>query len=170
MDELGADAQSAEGIRRLIENKSFAALGDALEPFKGKPAAKALGAMSNLFGGIEVLDEVESLTGNVRVLGATAYLRRLYTALDEAGYGDRIMIDLGLVHEMDYYTGIMFRGYIGGAGAAILAGGRYNALCAKFGKDMPAGGFGIDVESVADSLAGQSVPRSQPAGIPCVSH
>ena len=110
MDELGADAQSAEGIRRLIENKSFAALGDALEPFKGKPAAKALSAMPNLFGGIEVLDEVESLTGNVRVLGATAYLRRLYQALDEAGYGDRIMIDLGLVHEMDYYTGIMFRG------------------------------------------------------------
>ena len=40
-----------------------------------------------------MLDEVESLTGNVRVLGATAYLRRLYQALDEAGYGDRIMID-----------------------------------------------------------------------------
>ena len=159
MDELGADAQSAEGIRRLIENKSFAALGDALEPFKGKPAAKALSAMPNLFGGIEVLDEVESLTGNVRVLGATAYLRRLYQALDEAGYGDRIMIDLGLVHEMDYYTGIMFRGYIGGAGAAILSGGRYNALCAKFGKDMPAGGFGIDVESVAESLAGASRPE-----------
>ena len=39
------------------------------------------------------------------------------------------------------------------------AGGRYNALCAKFGKDMPAGGFGIDVESVADSLAGQSRPE-----------
>ncbi len=75
--------------------------------------------MPQLFGGIEVLDEVETLTGNVRVLGATAYLRRLYQALDEAGYGDRIMIDLGLVHEMDYYTGIMFRGYIGGAGAAI---------------------------------------------------
>ena len=156
---FAALSKTAEGIRRLIENKSFAALGDALEPFKGKPAAKALSAMPNLFGGIEVLDEVESLTGNVRVLGATAYLRRLYQALDEAGYGDRIMIDLGLVHEMDYYTGIMFRGYIGGAGAAILAGGRYNALCAKFGKDMPAGGFGIDVESVADSLAGQSRPE-----------
>ena len=51
-----------------------------LEPFKGKPAAKALGAMPNLFGGIEVLDEVEALTGNVRVLGATAYLRRPYNA------------------------------------------------------------------------------------------
>ena len=159
IEELGADAASSEAIRRLIENKSFAALGDALQPFGSRPAAKALSAMPQLFGGIEVLDEVETLTGNVRVLGAIAYLRRLYQALDEAGYGDRIMIDLGLVHEMDYYTGIMFRGYIGGAGAAILAGGRYNALCAKFGRDLPADGFGIDVESVAESLQGASRPE-----------
>lgn len=156
IEALGVDAATAESIRRLIENKSFAALGDVLEPYGCRPEAKALYAMPQLFGGIEVLDEVEVLTGNVRVLGAIAYLRRLYAALDEAGFGGAVMIDLGLVHEMDYYTGIMFRGYCGGAGAAILAGGRYNALCAKFGKDMPAGGFGIDVESVAESLSGNA--------------
>ena len=160
IEELGVDDQTAESIRRLIENKSFAALGDALAPYGDRPAAKALGAMPQLFGGIEVLDQVEALTGNVRVLGAVSYLRRLYKALDEAGYGSRIMIDLGLVHEMDYYTGVMFRGYIGGAGAAILSGGRYNALCAKFGKDLPAGGFGIDVESVAESLQGAARPEA----------
>ena len=160
IEELSVDGQTAESIRRLIENKSFAALGDALAPFGDRPAAKALRAMPQLFGGMEVLDEVEALTGNVRVLGAVSYLRRLYKALDEAGYGSRIMIDLGLVHEMDYYTGVMFRGYIGGAGAAILSGGRYNALCAKFGKDMPAGGFGIDVESVAESLQGARRPEA----------
>ena len=160
IEELGVDEQTAESVRRLIENKSFAALGDALAPYGDRPAAKALRAMPQLFGGMEVLDEVEALTGNVRVLGAVSYLRRLYKALDEAGYGSRIMIDLGLVHEMDYYTGVMFRGYIGGAGAAILSGGRYNALCAKFGKDMPAGGFGIDVESVAESLQGAARPEA----------
>lgn len=160
IEELGVDDQTAESVRRLIENKSFAALGDALAPYGDRPAAKALRAMPQLFGGMEVLDEVEALTGNVRVLGAVSYLRRLYKALDEAGYGSRIMIDLGLVHEMDYYTGVMFRGYIGGAGAAILSGGRYNALCAKFGKDMPAGGFGIDVESVVESLQGAARPEA----------
>ena len=152
IEELGVDAQSAESVRRLIENKSFAALGDALAPYGDRPAAQALRAMPQLFGGVEVLDRVEQLTGNVRVIGAVAYLRRLYQALDAAGYGKQVMIDLGLVHEMDYYTGIMFRGYTGGAGAAILSGGRYNALCGKFGRDLPAGGFGIDVESVAESL------------------
>lgn len=160
IEELSVDGQTAESIRRLIENKSFAALGDALAPFGDRPAAKALRAMPQLFGGMEVLDEVEALTGNVRVLGAVSYLRRLYKALDEAGYGSRIMIDLGLVHEMDYYTGVMFRGYIGGAGAAILSGGRYNSLCAKFGKDMSAGGFGIDVERVAESLQGAARPEA----------
>ena len=153
IEALDVDAQTAESIRRLIENKSFAALGDVLEPYRLKPEAKALYAMPQLFGGISVLDEVENLTGNVRVLGAVAYLRRLYAALDEAGFGGAVMIDLGLVHEMDYYTGIMFRGYVGGAGAAILSGGRYTALCGRFGRDLPAGGFGIDVESLAESQA-----------------
>ena len=158
IETLGVDDMTAETIRRLIENKSFAALGDILAPYSAKPEAKALYAMPQLFGGIEVLDEVEMLTGNVRVLGAVAYLRRLYAALDSAGFGGAVMLDLGLVHEMDYYTGIIVRGYIGGAGGAILAGGRYNALCAKFGRDLPAGGFGIDVESMAENLSDQQTP------------
>ena len=56
-------------------------------------------------------------------------------------------------------NGAVYMVAIGGAGAAILAGGRYNALCAKFGRDLPAGGFGIDVESVAESLQGASRPE-----------
>lgn len=151
IEALGVDEQMAEDIRRLIENKSFAALGDALAPYQGSAAYQALCAMPQLFGGVEVLDQVEHMTGNMRVLAAVAYLRRVYTALEQAGFGESVIIDLGLVHEMDYYTGIMFRGYLGGAGAAILAGGRYNALCAKFGRDLPAAGFGIDVERIAET-------------------
>lgn len=155
IEELGVTSEVAESVRRLIENKSFAALNDMLAPYRERPACSALQAMPQLFGGLEVLETVESLTGNVRVLGAVSYLRRLWMALDAAGFGDSVMIDLGLVHEMDYYTGIMFRGYIGGAGATILSGGRYNALCAKFGRDIAAGGFGIDVEMVAECLSGE---------------
>ena len=151
IEALGVDEQTAEDIRRLIENKSFAALGDALAPYQGSAAYQALCAMPQLFGGVEVLDQVEHMTGNMRVLAAVAYLRRVYTALEQAGFAESVIIDLGLVHEMDYYTGIMFRGYLGGAGAAILAGGRYNALCAKFGRDLPAAGFGIDVERIAET-------------------
>ena len=62
------------------------------------------------------------------------------------------MIDLGSVQEIDYYTGMMIRGYMGGAGSPVLVGGRYDNLCAKFGRDIPATGFAIDIDALSDSV------------------
>lgn len=149
---LDVDAETEELIRSHIENKSYAALGDVLEPYKNREAYRALKAMPTLFGGGEVLEEVSRLTDNLEVLGAVAYLRDLIHAITSAGFGENIMIDLGLVQEIDYYTGMMFRGYMGGAGAPVLVGGRYDSLCAKFGKDIPAAGFAIDIDALSDSV------------------
>lgn len=147
---LGMELEEAEEIRGLIENKSFAALGEVLEPFKGSEAYDVLCAMPQLFGGVEVLDTAESMTQNTQVREAISYLREIFNSLCEAGFENCVMIDLGLVHSMDYYTGLMFRGYTGGAGISVLSGGRYNALCGKFGESRPATGFAIDLETVAE--------------------
>ena len=149
---LNVDAQTEELIRSLIENKSYAALGDVLEPYSDREAYRALKAMPTLFGGGEVLEEVASLTDNKEVLDAVAYLRDLIEAITAAGFGENVMIDLGLVQEIDYYTGMMIRGYMGGAGAPVLFGGRYDNLCAKFGRDIPATGFAIDIDGLSDSV------------------
>ncbi len=120
--------------------------------------------MPQLFGGIEMLDEVETLTGNVRVLGAIAYLRALYQALDEAGYGDRIMIDLGLVHEMDYYTGIMFRGLHSAArGAAILAGAATSACARSSAGTSRRAASASTWRALRRAFRARAVPRSQRA-------
>ncbi|MGM9648483.1 MAG: ATP phosphoribosyltransferase regulatory subunit [Butyricicoccaceae bacterium] len=145
---LDIDREGAETIRRLIENKTYAALSDALEPFKDQEAYHALLAMPTLFGGSEVLEEAKNLTSNEKVLKAVDYLKDLMDAIAAAGFADNVMIDLGLVHGMDYYTGIMFCGYVGGAGSTVLQGGRYDHLCAKFGRDIPAAGFAVDIEAL----------------------
>ncbi len=146
--ELGVDDVTAEEIRSLIESKNFAALNDMLEPYRSNDAYLALKAMPTLFGGAEVLEEVKEITDNEQVLDAVNYLTRIYKALENSGYGNGIMLDLGLVHEMDYYTGIMFRGYMLGAGSTVVSGGRYDSLCSKFGKDIPATGFAIDLDQM----------------------
>lgn len=56
------------------------------------------------------------------------------------------MIDLGLVHRNDYYTGILVRGYIENMGEAVLSGGRYDTLLANFGAPLEAIGFGVNVD------------------------
>ena len=108
-----------------------------------------------------MLDEVEALTGNVRVLGATAYLRRRARHWMRAGYGDRIMMrPPGLVHEMDYYTAASCSATISAVRARRFSQAAVTTRCAKFGKGYARGRFGIDVESVADGLQDRAVPRS----------
>ncbi len=65
---LGVPEETAEEIRRLIETKSFAALGDILEPYRDREAYRALKAMPQLFGGAEVLEEAERLTENTQAV------------------------------------------------------------------------------------------------------
>ena len=135
-----------EEMRALIEGKSFAALADFLAPWRDRAGCAALLRLSRLFGGPEVLDEAEALAGQNEAL---SYLRELYEILSAAGYGQYLRFDLGLVHQIDYYTGVVFRGYVEGAGDAVLSGGRYDAMMGEFGREAPATGFAVDVDAVA---------------------
>ena len=138
--------EQVEEMRCLIEGKSFAALAEYLKPWQGQAGCAALLRLSRLFGGVEVLEEAQQLAGQNAAL---SYLRELYDILSAAGYGQYLRFDLGLVHQIDYYTGVVFRGYVEGAGDAVLSGGRYDTLMGDFGRNAPATGFAVDVDAVA---------------------
>ncbi len=145
-----------EELRALIEGKNFAALGDLLADYGDQAACKPLRRLSNLFGGAEVLDEAEALSGGSDALD---YLRDLYDELKAAGYDRYLRFDLGLVHQIDYYTGVVFRGYVAGAGDAVLSGGRYDKLVEAFGRPAQATGFAVDVDAVAGCLPVAKLPK-----------
>lgn len=149
--ELAMGADQTERMRLLIEGKHFAALNDLLAPYRDKPAYALLSRLSQLFGSTEVLDEAEALVGRREEV---EYLRQLYAALKDKGCADLVRFDLGLVHQIDYYTGIVFRGYVEGAGAPVLSGGRYDDLVGRFGRTAPAIGFSVDADAVAGCCAG----------------
>lgn len=151
--ELGEEKQ--EKMRGLIEEKNFAALNKLLAPYGGDPACEALKRLSRLFGGAEVLSEAEKLAGRTQ---AVDYLRGLYDELSAAGYGPYVRFDLGMVHQIDYYTGVVFRGYVEGAGDAVLSGGRYDNLVGVFGREAQATGFAVDVDAVARTLPETALP------------
>jgi len=152
---MDMEPSEIEQMRKLIEGKNFAALNDMLEPYATKPACAALRRLSRLFGGTQVLEEAEKLALGSEVL---TYLRALYDELAAAGYAEFIRFDLGLVHQIDYYTGVVFRGYVEGAGDAVLSGGRYDALVEAFGRPAQATGFAIDVDAVAGCLPSVKLP------------
>ncbi|MBR1780195.1 MAG: ATP phosphoribosyltransferase regulatory subunit [Oscillospiraceae bacterium] len=97
-----------------------------------------------------MLEQAQALNSGEE--GTIDYLRTLYNRLAQAGYADYIRFDLGMVHQIDYYTGVIFRGYVEGAGTAVLSGGRYDNLLGAFGRPAQATGFGVDVDAVAACL------------------
>ncbi len=149
---LDLSPEQREEIRATIEAKNYGALGELLEPLGSSPEARALRRLPRLFGGEEALSEAESWELDGGAAGALLYLRKLYTALLELGLGPRLMVDLGLVQRNDYYTGVVFSGYVEGRGGPVLTGGRYDKLCERFGPEMPAMGFAMDMDAAAELL------------------
>ncbi len=151
ISELGLDRELEGRIRKLVEAKDAGKI-EKYEKIRKIPF---------LFGGAEVFPEAAELAkGNGKALAALEYLKKVYTALCEAGYKDRILIDLGIVHSLDYYTGLVIKGYMEGAGEPVLAGGRYDTLVSKFDRDMPATGFGVNVSEIAETLMREK-PKSE---------
>ncbi len=62
-----------------------------------------------------------------------------------------VTIDLGDLRGFDYYTGVRFAGYAGGAPDAVLRGGRYDELIGRYGRAHRATGFAVDLEALAQA-------------------
>ena len=152
LSKLDADESTKEKITELIESKNSPALNTVLEEFGDNNIAKILRHLPTLFGDDKVIDIAIEMCADDEVTKLLTYLRQVYNALGELGYGGKISIDLGLVHGGSYYTGIVFRGYVEGSGLAVISGGRYDGLLGELGNDCPAVGFAIDVDELTQAV------------------
>ena len=140
-----------EALRLLIDKKNLAALASAVDGLDISGERKqALKALPTLFGGSEVLARARQTVPFAESLEIINYLEQLYEYIKGLGLESHVIFDLGMVHHINYYTGLIFRGYVGGSGETALAGGRYDSLVSNFGRDLPATGFAINIDSVCD--------------------
>ena len=127
--------------------------------------AAVVRALPHLCGDEGVLREAARLAPNVAAREAIARLQRIHDLLRIEGLQEHILIDLGEVRSMAYYTGITFQGYAEGLGFSVCRGGRYDNLLANFGSDLPAVGFALGVER-ALLISQQAVDLSPDLALP----
>jgi ATP phosphoribosyltransferase regulatory subunit len=138
---------------RLLEalvRRNFVALEHRLhEAGVSGEAAGLLLEVPQLRGGPELLTDVPA-----PAVEAVTGMRRVYELLEES-VAARVIFDLGLVRNIDYYTGAVFEVYDPALGAPIGGGGRYDDLLGRFGRSLPAVGFALYVDSLHQALAGE---------------
>ena len=59
--------------------------------------------------------------------------------------------DMSLINSLEYYSGMIFKIYLKKSGVIIGSGGRYDRLMKRFGKDIPAVGFGLNLETLYEA-------------------
>ncbi len=140
----GLSEEAAEELRGYINAKDEVNVEIALRHSGASERAQAaLLALPSLFGGAEVLSRAEKLTDNALALSALEHLKKVYAYLAETGAAEHVSFDLGTVKSLSYYSGMVFTGLAEGVGAPVLSGGRYDGLCAQFGRDLTAVGFAV---------------------------
>lgn len=163
---LNTDDETREKIIALIESKNYAALIDIIDKLEDTETTRIIKMLPRLFGGVEVIDKASQLCCSEDAQRSLDYLRSVFSRLEDLGLGNKINIDLGLVHRSNYYTGVVFRGYIEGSGITVLSGGRYDKLIGEFGNPLPATGFGVEVDALATAMLSRGeVRHAKPADV-----
>ncbi len=111
--------------------------------------AELLLRVPQLRGGPEVLQSAEG-----PLAAAVAGMRSVYDLLAPQ-VAERVILDLGLVRDLGYYTGAVFEVYDPALGDTLGGGGRYDDLLGRFGRPLPAVGFALSIDRLHAALAGE---------------
>lgn len=91
----------------------------------------------------KVLSEIESYIGNYIDKTKFNELKLITESLEQNGYANMIRIDFSVINDMNYYNGIVFKGFINNIPAGVLSGGQYDNLMTKMGRKSKAIGFAV---------------------------
>ncbi len=162
-EEAGLDEDTELELRSFISGKNYFGAQELLtERNVAEPYRSRLLKVADIFGDMGSLAEAGAMAENVRSLAAIRRLERLYSLLELYGVESHVSFDLGMLSKYRYYTGTIFKAYTYGVGEAIVKGGRYDRLLLQFGKDAPAVGFVIVVDSIMEALSRQDAKLPAP--------
>ena len=150
LDAYGVGDASRRPLLHELVTRDFVGLEREVQGLRlGDEASDLLFRVPQLRGGPEVLD-----LGAGPAEEAVGGLRRLHALLEPA-IAERVIFDLGLARSLGYYTGAVFEVYDRALGTPMGGGGRYDDLLGRFGRSLPAVGWGLNVEQVHNALVAE---------------
>lgn len=164
--EAGLDADGEAALREVILNKNIFRISDVLDGCEVPDnVEECINLLPTLFGGVEVLNKAKELADNEQSIKAIEHLLKVYELVKAYGFEKYIAFDLGMLSELDYYTGVIFKAYTYDVGAPIANGGRYDKLIGQFGKDCASIGFCITIDFLHQAIIRQNLCINQKSQI-----
>ncbi|MDI6786592.1 MAG: ATP phosphoribosyltransferase regulatory subunit [bacterium] len=145
-------------LRSAIHKKNLGEVESLLLNIKLKDKEKeAIVKLTNSYSKDDSILNSKELVINKEGEAALENLGSVYDILKSYGLKNKIIIDLGILRSIDYYTGLVFEAFVPNVGYSICGGGRYDNLIAQFGTDLPATGFAVGIERLFLALSSEDI-------------
>ena len=146
----GVEEDAAAELLTEISRKNGPAIHEVCAR-RGLPAelAEKAAALARLYGPPEqVLPQLAAFVRNRQMEDALSELRSLCDFLSALDLSENLRLDFSIVNDMNYYNGVIFRGYLPGLASGVLAGGQYDNLLRRMGKTGGAIGFAVYLDQL----------------------
>ena len=109
----------------------------------------------------DVLSRAKKLPLDDRMEKTLQNIEEIYDILVSYGVENEVVVDLSLINHMDYYSDLIFQGFVEKVGKPILMGGRYDTLANQFHANIPAIGFAYDIDLLLSGIENKYLPKKK---------
>ena len=157
-DSAGLSEEATGKLRTIIRNKMLFSIENLLSEEQIAPEfIDVFYKLPQMFGNVDILNSAKTMTDSREALQAIEHLEQVYELLKIYGFEKYVSFDLGVLSELDYYTGVIFKAYTYDVGEPIAKGGRYDKLIGQFGSDKASIGFGIVIDRLQLAITRQNI-------------
>jgi ATP phosphoribosyltransferase regulatory subunit len=161
--QLGLDDANKDAIRNAITSRDTVTIEKTCDQLGLNADQKDLLLMlPDAQGTYDIIDAFRAKVTEKESIEALDNLNDILDALDEQGFLKYVSVDSGLLGgSVDYYTGVVFKGYTYEVGFPIISGGRYDNTVAVFGRQMGCVGFSLSLTLTLTALLRQGVSMDE---------
>lgn len=152
LKEVDVEESDKRYIKDLIYRKNRQELVSCIGALNvPKSISDTLASIIDLQGDIETVVEKSKLYHmNDEMMEALDETKTICKVIEEKGYKSNVQVDMSMVTELDYYDGLIFKGYMPQSYKSIISGGRYDSFTKILGKEVSAIGFSIDMDELTE--------------------
>lgn len=104
----------------------------------------------------QTLERAKAMAITPGMISSTERLESILKSLKASGFEDICSLDFSLTGDMEYYNGVTLQGFVEGLPRSVLSGGRYSYLLKKFGRDIDAIGFAVNLNELEQLYGSRS--------------
>ncbi|MEO1772760.1 ATP phosphoribosyltransferase [Candidatus Enterococcus ferrettii] len=151
--------EERDQVLKALQHKSSHAMDELTQKYNlPKEESENLGKLLRLSGKFEQFYEkarglLSTLPKAQAALDELKELHDQLTSDPELSSLIRLRLDFSIMNDADYYSGLLFQGFIKESKETILHGGRYDLLLKRQGKSQGAIGFGMKLNHVGEKKA-----------------